>query len=430
MPFDFAAYKAKCDALTTQELQLEWQNYTRQLTSGATLTTTSVMMSPLTSGISLVALGISVPQIHNARRKRAIIGNKLQSHGMGPHTRRRDIIIPAAITITTSGLTLGATPLGSELIGGEAGVKGIEYLATHVVLDTMWAILDEAQNSFHHRRSKRKLKRMQSQQRQHLARDMKSDEYSKHSLDMKKSFLEDGDFPSARRGLRSYYIEEDDYYYNREQQAPPPAYSKKYVYQRGQVQFAYDSQASHGRQTSYTHPSTVSNRRRHYSSSGLGSGSAIENLGLLRSSAAARRSSAHGNSRPAIYRPTVCQANRSSYSKKHLIPRYQMEEICENESALESDLESEDEISDQDKSNDEEDDEDSDSDRDSDSDSDSDNDEDSDVENEKPRTGKTTEHVLTLEQEINILKATILRLEMEKRGLMTETKKKKRQSSK
>lgn len=405
MPFDFAAYKRKCDALTTEELQLEWQNYTRQLSSGATLTASSVLLSPLTSGISLIGLGLSVPQLHNARKKRAIVGNRMLLHGKEPHTRRRDIIIPAGISVTASGLTLGLTPTGSELIGGEAGVKGIEYVVTHATLDAIWAILDEAQNSYHHRKSVRKFKRMQNQKRQYLAKDVvKPDEYSNFGLDIKRPFIQEEDRNSrpVRRSLRPYYIEEDDYFYDRDQ-APPPAYSKKYVYHGGKVQFSYETRPDSSHLPPYSQTPRMCNRRRHYSNTGP----AIENLGLLRSSAATRRSSIHENSRSATSSMTGYRPEISNYSRNNLSPYYQHEDQSEEE----SDFDSEEELSDQ-----EQDDEVG-EDRENESDEDSD-----EAEDMKKKDGKIIEHVLTLEQEITMLKATILRMEMEKRGLNIDSK--------
>ncbi|RKF64674.1 hypothetical protein OnM2_017066 [Erysiphe neolycopersici] len=407
MPFDYASYKKKCDSLTTEELQLEWQNYTRQLSSGATLSASSVLLSPLTSGISLIGLGISVPQLHNARKKRAIVGNKMKSYGVGPRTRRRDVIIPAAISMTASGLTFGLTPTGAELIGGEVGVKGIEYVVTHATLDAMWAILDEAQNTFHHKRSKSKLKRMQNQQRKYLAKDVaKLDEYSKIGLDIKRPYLlEEGNNYSrpVRRGLRPYHIEEEeeDYFFDRDQ-APPPAYTKKYVYNGGQVQFSYDSRPNSAHSSSYNNNKPlprICNRRSDYSNSGP----AIENLGLLRSSAASRRSSIHHEkSRAAMVRLPAYYPTASNNSRNNPTAAYYQNE---KKSKDESDFDSEDEISDQEE----------------DEGNESDEDSDDEYEDEKKSDGKVIEHVLTLEQEIIMLKATILRMEMERRGLTTDS---------
>ena len=129
MPFDFDTYQSKCENLTPEQLHREWENYTRQISGGATSTATAVLFSPLTAGISLVGLGLSAPRIHNARKKRAIIEAKLQAHGQTHNTRKRDVIAPMAISGTIGGLTLGLAGPGADLIAGEAAGKGAEYAA-------------------------------------------------------------------------------------------------------------------------------------------------------------------------------------------------------------------------------------------------------------------------------------------------------------
>jgi len=107
MPFDYDDYKKKCDTLTTEQLHKEWENYTRQIAGGATSTATSVLLSPLTAGISLMGLGLSAPRIHNARKKREIIQAGLEARGGTHNTRKRDVIAPMAVAGTISGLTFG-----------------------------------------------------------------------------------------------------------------------------------------------------------------------------------------------------------------------------------------------------------------------------------------------------------------------------------
>ncbi|CZS97972.1 uncharacterized protein RAG0_06857 [Rhynchosporium agropyri] len=101
----------------------------RARSGGATSTATAILFSPLTAGISLVGLGQSTPRIHNARKKRAIIEAKLQTHGQTPSTRKRDVIAPMAMFGTIGGLTLGLAGPGADLIAGEAAGKGAEYAA-------------------------------------------------------------------------------------------------------------------------------------------------------------------------------------------------------------------------------------------------------------------------------------------------------------
>ncbi|KAK0113768.1 hypothetical protein ONS95_014018 [Cadophora gregata] len=142
MPFDFDTYQSKCENLTPEQLHREWENYTRQISGGATSTATAVLFSPLTAGISLVGLGLSAPRIHNARKKRAIIEAKLQAHGQTHNTRKRDVIAPMAISGTIGGLTLGLAGPGADMIAGEAVGKGAEYAAAHVALDATGAVVE------------------------------------------------------------------------------------------------------------------------------------------------------------------------------------------------------------------------------------------------------------------------------------------------
>jgi hypothetical protein len=135
MPFDYNEYQKKCDGLTTEQLQLEWENYTRQIAGGATSTAASVVLSPLTAGISLVGLGLSAPRIHNARKKREIIEAGLQQRGATHNTRKRDVVGPVAVAGTISALTFGLAGPGADIIAGEAVGKGAEYVAAHVILD-------------------------------------------------------------------------------------------------------------------------------------------------------------------------------------------------------------------------------------------------------------------------------------------------------
>lgn len=120
MPFDYEEYQKKCNTLTTEQLHKEWENYTRQISGGATSTATSVLFSPLTGGISLVGLGLSAPRIHNARKKREIIEAGLQARGTTHNTRKRDVIAPMAVAGTLGGLTLGLAGPGADMIAGAA----------------------------------------------------------------------------------------------------------------------------------------------------------------------------------------------------------------------------------------------------------------------------------------------------------------------
>lgn len=116
MPFKYTKYQQKCSSMTTEQLNKEWENYTRQISSGATGTTTSVLAAPFTAGISLVGLGVSAPQIHNARKKREIIEAALQNQGTTHHTRTRDVVGAMALTGSIGGVTMGLVPSGADIL--------------------------------------------------------------------------------------------------------------------------------------------------------------------------------------------------------------------------------------------------------------------------------------------------------------------------
>jgi hypothetical protein len=115
MPFDYDTYQKKVDGMSTEQLHREWENYTRQISGGATSTAASIALSPFTGGISLVGLGLSTPRIHNARKKREIIEAGLKTHGTTHHTRKRDVLVPMAAATTITGLTMGIAPAGKIL---------------------------------------------------------------------------------------------------------------------------------------------------------------------------------------------------------------------------------------------------------------------------------------------------------------------------
>jgi hypothetical protein len=157
MPFDYDEYQKKCDGLTIEQLHAEYENYTRQLAGGATSTATSVLFSPFTAGISLVGLGLSAPRVHNARKKREIIEAGLQARGATHHTRKRDVIAPMAVAGTLGTLTLGLAGPGADMIAGEVVGHGVEYAASHVVLDATGAIVEHKHDSRTHKKAHQKL---------------------------------------------------------------------------------------------------------------------------------------------------------------------------------------------------------------------------------------------------------------------------------
>ncbi|KAE9374921.1 hypothetical protein N431DRAFT_405984 [Stipitochalara longipes BDJ] len=141
MPFDYDDYQQKCNGMTAEQLQKEWENYTRQISAGATSTATSILLMPLTGGISAVGLGLSAPRIHNARKKREIIEAGLKARGATHHTRTGDVLAPMAVSGIIGGLTLGLAPPGaSDLVAVAAG-RAVEIAATNTALNATEAVV-------------------------------------------------------------------------------------------------------------------------------------------------------------------------------------------------------------------------------------------------------------------------------------------------
>lgn len=179
MPFDFKDYQSKCDGMTTEQLHKEWENYTRQISGGATGTATSVLFAPVTGGISLMGLGLSAPKIHNARKKREIIEAGLKARGTTHNTRKRDVIAPMAITGVISGATLGLAGPAANAVAGQVVEHGVEYAAAHVALDAGGAVLEHQHGKHHHNKANAKLQaqyenfKIQYAQEQAAAQDIK-----------------------------------------------------------------------------------------------------------------------------------------------------------------------------------------------------------------------------------------------------------------
>jgi len=133
MPFDFVDYEKKCNGMTTEQLDKEWNNYTRQIAGGSTSTATSVLLSVFTGGVSLIGLGLSAPRIHNARKKREIIQAGLEARGTTHHTRAKDVLLPMAVVGAAGGITLGLGVSGAEFIptSGGSSHSAVDYIATH-----------------------------------------------------------------------------------------------------------------------------------------------------------------------------------------------------------------------------------------------------------------------------------------------------------
>ncbi|SZF03691.1 unnamed protein product [Blumeria hordei] len=438
MPFDFATYRAKCGRLTAEELQVEWQNYTRQLSTGATTTATSVLLSPVTHGISLVGLGISVPQVHNARKKRAIIVDTMQLQGAEPHTRRRDIIFPSAISVATAALTLGFTPHFAVALGGEASAKGIEYLISHVALDVVWTILGESYAVYLKKRETRKIKRQQ-----HRHQHRHSLKY--HATDMGEKKISAGRERSRRFPAHSDSDTSDSEY------SDDARFEKESLHDDKAHLFEFKPQAARGK------ANRPGQRRGHNRRAGHpGHGMNSHHSYNLPTASNRRKQVQRSPSQPPSQRsyPSNIFDDKTSRSPPKLPPRrLSMVDRAINISPIRNRMDpvrgftrepaSTTEVIDTDSDSDDEDekalvsdsDEDSNgssSDENSDDDSDKDSDEDSDEEKDKEFMKenyerrkvqvdeKNMELVLTMEEEIALLKATILRMEMEKRGIVVE----------
>lgn len=131
MPFNYKEFSAECDNMTVEQLNNEWNIYTRHISGGATSTAMSVGFAPFTLGASLLGLGLSTPRIHNARKKRAIIEAHLQAQGTTHGTRKRDVMGSMALSGTVGGLVLGLAPPGAEAVGTLGAEHAIAAIATN-----------------------------------------------------------------------------------------------------------------------------------------------------------------------------------------------------------------------------------------------------------------------------------------------------------
>lgn len=133
MPFDFKKFDAKCANMSIDELQREWQHYTRLISGSATSTAVSGAAIPFTLGVSAIGVGLAAPAIHNARKKREIIERHLQRLGTTHHTRKRDVLTPMAISGTVGLVTLGVASGGAGAITNAAIEHGITSIAANEI---------------------------------------------------------------------------------------------------------------------------------------------------------------------------------------------------------------------------------------------------------------------------------------------------------
>ncbi|KAK6207967.1 hypothetical protein QIS74_13048 [Colletotrichum tabaci] len=156
MPFDFKAYDAKCLGLTPEELQREWEHYTRLISGASTSTAVSGLAIPFTLGVSTIGVAMAAPAIHNARKKRDIIERHLQRHGATHVTRKRDVLGSMAVSGTIGVVTLGVGTAGADAIataGAEHGISAIVEndtaikVVTHAALDGVGMGVEHAHTS-------------------------------------------------------------------------------------------------------------------------------------------------------------------------------------------------------------------------------------------------------------------------------------------
>uniref|UniRef100_A0A8H7KAC4 Uncharacterized protein n=1 Tax=Bionectria ochroleuca TaxID=29856 RepID=A0A8H7KAC4_BIOOC len=165
MPFDFKKYDQKCAALTAEELQREWQHYTRLITGAATSTTVSGLAIPLTAGVSTIGVALAAPAIHNARKKRDIIERHLNRHNTTHQTRKRDVLGGVAVSGTIGVVTLGVGTLGADAIAAQGAEHGISAIVenetaikvvSHVALDGVGLGIEHAHTNHLKKRDARK----------------------------------------------------------------------------------------------------------------------------------------------------------------------------------------------------------------------------------------------------------------------------------
>ncbi|RYO77693.1 hypothetical protein DL762_009097 [Monosporascus cannonballus] len=156
MPFDFKAYDAKCNGLTPEELQREWQHYTRLISGASTSTAVSGIAMPFTMGVSTIGVAMAAPAIHNARKKREIIEKHLQKHGTTHVTRKRDVVGSMAVSGTIGIVTLGVGTAGADAVataGAEHGISAVVEnetaikIVTHAALDGVGMGIEHAHTS-------------------------------------------------------------------------------------------------------------------------------------------------------------------------------------------------------------------------------------------------------------------------------------------
>jgi hypothetical protein len=149
MPFDFKSYDARCATMDADQLQREWQHYTRLISCASTSTAVSGLAFLPTLGLSIIGISVAAPTIHNARKKREIIEKHLQRLGTTLHTRKRDVLGSVAFSGAVGVATLGASSAGGDAIfaaGVEHGISAIaeNKTAVEVVTDVGYTGVNNA----------------------------------------------------------------------------------------------------------------------------------------------------------------------------------------------------------------------------------------------------------------------------------------------
>jgi hypothetical protein len=129
MPFNFDEYDAECSQMSLEELQREWNHYTRLITGSATSTTISSLAVPFTFGISGIGVLIGGAGIHNARKKRDIIDRHLCRYQEQHRTRKRDVMGSAMFSGAVGIATLGVGGWGAEVLLAEGIQHGVVTVA-------------------------------------------------------------------------------------------------------------------------------------------------------------------------------------------------------------------------------------------------------------------------------------------------------------
>lgn len=162
MPFDFDEYNEKCSQMSLEQLNLEWNHYTRLISGSAASATLGGSALVFTAGVSLIGVAIGSAGFYNARKKRQIIKRHLDQKQ--PITRKRDVIGSAAFNGVVGLTTLGLGTLGAEKVielGIEHGVSGGAAetgvkIATGVVVNGVNVAADDR---YHKSKKRREAKR-------------------------------------------------------------------------------------------------------------------------------------------------------------------------------------------------------------------------------------------------------------------------------